>query len=97
MFVGLERSRMKMLTTLLLADAVKKGGPGGGPHPNPGSASRSANLKSKIANASDKKSDHLAAAAAHQLASKKHLAAGNFKTAALHAGKAGVHEEAAKS
>jgi hypothetical protein len=29
-----------MLTTLLLADSVKKGGPGSGPHPGSGGKSR---------------------------------------------------------
>ena len=88
---------MSMLTTLLLADEIEKGGPGGGRHPNPGSASRSANLKSRIALASKSKTDHLAAAEAHWAANKKHVAAGNFKAGANHAAKAARHEELAKA
>ena len=86
---------MSLLTTLLLKDSVEKGGPGGGQHPNPGSVSRSANLKSKVAFASKSKAQHLAAAEAHKLASKKHVAAGNFAAGAAHAAKAARHEQLA--
>jgi hypothetical protein len=84
------------LINALTLRRIKKGGPGGGRHSSPGSASRSANLKSKLAEITGKQNYHARAAAAHRLASRLHLAAGNFAAAAHHAERAGRHEEMSK-
>ncbi len=75
----------------LVDDDVEKGAAGSGQHPNAGSASRSANLKSRIARASGKKTDHLAAAKAHTMAGNMHIAAGNYGAAKVHTNFANAH------
>ena len=80
---------MKMLTTLLLADAVEKGGPGSGPRPGSGNktpeqASVHAYSMTQNAIGSKSKYDHERAAQAHEEAAKAHQAAGNASRAVEH-------------
>lgn len=84
-----------MLTTLLLADAVEKGGPGSGPQ-----GGRAAKTAAKTATAHAAAMEEMAhgytsiasvhekAATAHRAAAKAHIAAGNAKMAAFHSAKA---------
>jgi len=87
---------MRMLTTFLLIDSVKKGGPGSGPHPVGSSlrASQEAKLAGKKAAASGKAKDYRAAAAAHQRASDFHRA--ESRGADFHSVKADIHAGQAK-
>jgi hypothetical protein len=81
-----------MLTTLLLTDAVEKGGPGSGPTASSSKAAHKATIR---AQRKPSKENHLAAAKAHEEASAANRKAGNEFTASIHDSAASQHRGAA--